>query len=299
MGCKQEVKQVQLEAAEITWGKSACRKIVTVADETDSLDGVFVTLKAFNPEGEEVSYVIGKGADAGEGEINVEFLTGSSAEVVAQAFVDAINGIEDRPFIAELEGSTIHALNRFRGKVQNESMGDTGFDYELEIEGVLIDMGSTEGAVELSLEVNLFDVTTNQTGELVIDQIYQGASASISADFLEVTRERFDTLIGEVTGDSVTPENGEKVSGFGQSRLFQTLRGLGGQLVLHPIRLPKSDRSRDVTFWNSAPIVNGLNFDGTAPQALQVEFNAYLESRKDERINLWAKGDWTQEGLDA
>lgn len=299
MACKTETRQITLEAASISWGKQGCRSFVTLADDSDSLDGEFITIVGFDPEGEKTEYVIGKGADTGEGEIDVTFATDATAPEVAEAFADAINGISDKPFVADFDGDKLHVLNRFRGKIENESVSGTGFEYDLEIEGVLVDMGSTEGAVELGLEVNLFDVTTNQTGELIIDQIYQGASATISAEFVEVTRERFDTLIGEVTGDSVTPMGGDKVSGFGQSRLFQSMRSLGGQLVLHPIRLPKEDKSRDVTFWNSAPIVNGLNFDGTAPQALAVEFNAYLDDRKDEKINLWAKGDWTQEGLDA
>lgn len=299
MKCKTETRQITLEAASITWGKQGCRSFEVVADVADSLDGEFITLVGFDPEGERTEYVIGKGADTGEGEIDVVFDTAATAEEVAEAFADAINGIADKPFIASFEGDKVHVFNRFRGKIEDESMGGTGFSYDLEIEGVLVDMGATEGAVELALEVSLFDVTTNQTGELIIDQIYQGASATISADFVEVTRERFDTLIGEVTGDSVTPAAGEKVSGFGQSRLFQSMKSLGGQLVLHPIRLAASDKSRDVTFWNSAPIVNGLNFDGTAPQALSVEFTAYLDDRKNEKVNLWAKGDWTQEGLDA
>lgn len=297
MGCKTETKQIKLEAASVTWGKQACREITTVSDSSDSLDGQLITLEGFSPAGEKVVYLIGKGADTGEGEIDVVFDTDASAIEVAEAFATAIDALPE--FRAESDGDEIYIFNRFRGKVENESIGSTGFDYDLKIEGILVDMGATEGAIELSIDTNLFDVTTDQTGELVIDQIYQGASATVTADFIEVTKERFDTLVGEVTGASITPMGGQKVTGFGQSRLFQSMRELGGQMVLHPIRLPQEDRELDVIFWNSAPLIDGLTFSGTAPQALSVEFNAYLDESKDKKINLFAKGDWTQDGLDA
>ena len=297
MGCKVQTKEIKLEAARVTWGKQACRKITAVADDTDSLDGEFITLEGFDSDGVKTSYVIGKGA-LGE-QIDVSFATDADAPTVSEAFVDAINGITGSPFVAEQDGASFHVLNRFRGKVEDESMGDTGFTYNLEVSGVLVDMGDTEGAIELSIDTTFFDVTTNQNGELVIDQLYQGAASVISADFVEVTKERFDTLVGEVVGDSLTPDGGTKVTGFGQSRLFQSMKALSGKLVLHPIRLPNSDKGSDVVFWKSAPIVDGLNFDGTAPQALSVSFNAYLDDSKNEKINLWARGDWTQEGLDA
>jgi hypothetical protein len=106
-------------------------------------------------------------------------------------------------------------------------------------------------------------------------------------------------LVGSVTGDSVTPVAGTTVTGFGESRLFQSLVALGGVMILHPIRLPNTDRSNDWVFWRSAPKLNGLNFDGTAPQAMDITFEAYLDRGVNKKINLVAKGDWAQEGLDA
>lgn len=291
----------QLEASDVTWGRAACREIEFVADVADSLDDVFIQIDGYDAAGTKTRYAIGKGTDpaiAGTTFVPVTFATAATAAEVAAAFKTAIDGISGGNFKTSLAGTVLTVTNRFIGAT-DEDMGTSGFTYTLGLAGVRVELGKTSDAISIALEVSVLDITSNQTGGIIATQVFQGASASLSGTFIEINKERFDALVGSVTGDTVTPMAGTSVTGFGESKLFQALDVLGGQMILHPIRLPASDRSADYIFWKSAPLVNSISFDGTAPQGMEIEFNAYLDPSKDAKINLFARGDWSQEGLDA
>lgn len=292
----------RLEAATAVWGKNACRSITFVADDTDSLTDEFITIQGYDPQGVATTYVVGKGTDPvtpGTTFVAVTFVTDATAAVVAAAFETALEGITGAPFTVTGTGTERHIRNRFIGAVAGESIGTSGFTLESTTTGIRIDLGSSDGALDLSFEVNAFDVTTNQSGSIVLSQIYQGASVSLSGSFIEIDKSKYDVLVGEVTGDSVTPMSGTKVTGYGESRLYQALDELSGTLILHPIRNAATNYADDFVIWKCAPLVNSANFDGTALQAFAIEFNGYLDPLKDKKINLLSRGDWTQVGLDA
>lgn len=292
----------RLEAATVVWGKNACRSITFVADATDSLTDEFITLQGYNPQGVATTYVVGKGTDPatpGTTFVSVTFATDATAAAVASAFETALEGITGAPFVVSGTGAQRHIKNRFIGAVSGETIGTSGFTLESTTTGVRIDLGATDGGIDLSTEITAFDVTTNQTGSLILSQIYQGATVNVSASFVEINKEKYDALVGEVTGDSLTPGGGTKVTGYGESRLYQALDALSGTLILHPIRNAATNYADDFVIWKCAPLVNSANFDGTALQGFAIEFNGYLDPSKDKKINLLTRGDWTQAGLDA
>lgn len=291
-----------VEAATAVWGKKACRTILAVADVADSLTDEFITVQGVSPTGVVTTYVVGKGTDPatpGTTFVSVTFATDATAAAVASAFVTALDGITGKPFKVSSVSGLITLQNRFIGAVSGESIGTSGFTLETAQSGIRVELGSTEGSLDFSTEVNLLDITTNQTGGIVVDQIFQGGSVTVSGAFTEITKTKFDQLIGGSTGDTITPMSGTAVTGFGESKLFQSLFDFGGTLILHPIRLPSTDYSADVVVWKCAPVLESTAFDGTAVQAFNISFNGYLDASVDTKINLWAKGDWTQEGLDA
>jgi hypothetical protein len=301
-----------LEAAKVKWGKTHCRTLVAVANTANALAGRYLPVNFLNPNLVETrGYVWFNDGVATDptpsgftriGEVSVT--SGDTASVVAYALKTALDAAVVTGIIKAFKpslvtGAVIQVENKFIGSITDESDPDTtGITRTTLVAGVGLDLGATLEGIELALEAQSVDITSNQTGGIIASQIYTGSSASLALSLIEVTKERFDILVGQVTGDSVTPVGGTSVTGYGESRLFQSLDDLGGQLILHPIRLPDSDYSSDVIFWKSAPKPQSLNFDGTAPQALSVEFMAYLDVSKDKKINLFAKGNWTQE-LDA
>lgn len=298
-----------LEAASVRWGKQHCRTFTAVANTADALDGLYLPINYLDPNlTETLGYIWFDGAGAGVdptpagltliGAVSLPGGSETAAQVAAamKVTLDANNNFKT----STVSGDDITVENRFIGAVSAEADPDTtGISNSVITAGIGIDLGDTVDAIELALETNSVDIQSNQKSGIIADQLYTGSTATLTCNFIEVTKDRFDLLVGEVTGDSVTPGGGTKVVGFGESRLFQSLLDLGGQLIVHPIRLPSTDYSADVVFWKSAPKPSSLNFDGTAPQQLSVEFVAYLDSGIDTAINLFAKGDWTQDGLEA
>lgn len=298
-----------LEAARVKWGKTHCRTITAVANTGNVLAGAYLPVNYMTPNLVEVTGYVwfddGVAVDPAPAGLTlidaVPVVSGDAATVVAASLktvLDAhvVSGTTKAFKTTSTSGAELTVENKFIGAITAETDADTtGFTFEVLIEGSGLDLGATSDGIELSLEAQVVDITSNQTGGIIASQVYTGSSASLTLNLLEVSKERFDLLVGSVTGDSVTPSGGTKVSGYGESRLFQSLDDLGGQLILHPIRLPDSDLSSDVIFWKSAPKPQTLNFDGTAPQVMAVEFTAYLDLSKDKKINLFAKGDWTQD----
>ena len=297
----------QLEAATARWGRVECRTVTTVADSSGSLNDTYFDLNMVGADFSEQQYYVwfnvsAAGVDpavSGKIGIQVAIATDATAEVVATAIEAAVNLLDKEVFVS-VSGSVITFENQIQGAITAEAdSGSTGFTLVQAAAGVTVDLGATSGALELTSSTEVVDITSNQTGSIIGSQIYVGSAVEISMSLIEVTKERFDILVGEVTGDSVTPVSGTKVTGYGESRLFQALDELGGQLILHPIRLAVTDKSSDVVFWKSAPKPESLNFDGTAPQELAVSFTAYLDSAYNSAINLYSRGDWTQKGLRA
>jgi hypothetical protein len=172
---------------------------------------------------------------------------------------------------------------------------DSTFTLEVDREGFGGDLGRTKEGIEVSFEATTFDVQANQTGTLLLDQIIQGTSASLSASFLELTTERLATIIGKGFGDAFTPGGGTELIGFGTSKNFQSSFDQGGKLILHPIRLEESDRSRDVVFHKTLPLPESINYDGTDSQALSVSFTALQDDSKRSEISVFSIGDWKQD----
>lgn len=294
------------EAAQLRWGRQHCRTWETVADSSDSLNDTYLDLNLINYSFEEEQYYIwfntGAGTDpeiANKTGVEVSLSTDDDAATVAAAIVSAIDAA-DIPVFASSSAGVVTLTNQVQGAITAETdSGSTGFTLEAGTTGLSVELGGTEGAVEVAFNIESSTITSNQTGNIAAAEIFQGASAEISATLIEITKERFDTLLGEVTGDSVTPASGTKVAGFGESRLYDALDELGGQLILHPVRLEVTDKSRDLIFWRSAPKLESLAFDGTAVQSMPVVFTAYLDRSYNTAINLFARGDWTQKGLTA
>jgi hypothetical protein len=300
-----------LEAARVKWGKLHCLSVTTIANTANVLAGDYLILTYFSPNLVETrgylwfdDGVATDPAPAGLTLIDaVPVTSGQSATDVAGTIKTVLDNFlvsSYKPLkVVSRTGAVLVIENKFIGKpTVAAAAGTSGFALEVLVEGVGLDLGATSEGIELAMEAQTVDITSNQTGGIIASQIYTGSSASLSMSLLEVSKDRFDVLVGQVTGDSVTPVSGTSVVGYGESRLFQSLDSLGGQLILHPIRLPETDYSSDVIFWKSAPKPQTLNFDGTAPQTLAVEFTAYLDMSKNPKINLFAKGDWTQD-LDA
>ena len=98
--------------------------------------------------------------------------------------------------------------------------------------------------------------------------------------------ERWEALIGEGYGAT----EGASV-GYGTSKLYNSSFSFAAQLSGHPVRLPLSDRSADVTMWKTAPNMNSISYSGSEVQAAEFSFVALKDSTKPSTIDLFTRGD--------
>lgn len=306
MVCK--TQKYFFEAGLVRFGREHCRSVTTVADVAGSLGGTYFDLNAQDPtfESEQKHYVwFNTGADtdpeiSGKTGIEVTISSGDTAAEVASAIVTAINAMTTNFFRAKLApGKTdkVEIGNRFGGAITAETdSGTTGFTFAVDLKGIGGALGRTADGIELALSTESGDVITNQTGANVNAQIYQGATAEVTANFVELDESKLRSLFA-VVGDELENSGGDYLVGGGESKLFQDLSVLGGQLVVHPQRLALSDRSRDLVLWSSAPKPSSINFDGTALQQLSTSFTGYLDERYNKKVNLYCIGEWTEKDV--
>jgi hypothetical protein len=303
MACAIKKEQtIKLEAAQVYWGKEQCRVILVPDDVDSSLNGQNFKIQSISPSGEITKYYVlltdGTAVDPEYPDhikIEVTFVPDSTGVVISPLITNALSVVNDL-FTETLDGFFAHIKNKWIGAVEDDFSAAPDFEVTIS-EGIGGFLGRTSEGIEVTIETQSTEITSNQTGEIILDEIGQGQSANCSASFIELSKERLEAMIAGAVGGTHTPSGGTKLIGGGSSKLFQSLKELGGKLILHPQRLPLTDRSEDFVFWKSAPKPESINYSGTDVQALSVTFNAYLDDSKPAEINLFAIGDWSQTSL--
>lgn len=297
IGTNKKVVDAKLEAATLFFGRGQCRKITFVADVAGSLDGTYFDLNVIDGEGNEVLGYVYYGADpaiAGKTGYPATISNDDDAAAVAAATNTALASVG---VFTSLSGSELSIENHYPAAITAETdSGSTGFTFLVESAGYGGLLGSTSEAVSVSTEVTTVDVVANQFGSQILDQVISGVSVSISASLLEMTQERWESILGNGVG-SVNEDGSSNVVGLGDAKNFQNLSDQDGRLIIHPKRLASTDRSADWVMWRSAPVPESFDFDGNALQSLAVTFTGYLTSNRDASINLFCRGDWTQSEL--
>lgn len=293
---------IRLEAVDAYFGKKHCRTVQTVADVADSLLDAYFDLNYTNAEFVEVQgyvYFDTDPAIAGKTAFGpVARTTGDSAAVIATAIkttLDASSALVATSVTSDVV--TIENRAPFAITAETDS-GATGFTFAVARAGSGAKLGKTaEGGSSVTMEAQTFEVRADQTGQNLLDDISIGTNASIEMGIIELTKTQFDLLIGSAAGDVVTGSS-SNITGYGESRLYQSMKSLGGMLVLRPIRLSGDlDYTSDVVFHSCAPMPADLNYSGSDAQVLNVSFKPYLDSGINEKVNLIAFGDWTQDEL--
>jgi hypothetical protein len=294
--------EIKLEAVSVKFGREECRKVTFVDDVAGSVSGQYFDLNTLDADQVETKYyVLFEGdtppvdpAPVGKTKITVRFADDDDAATIATSFLGELAALD---LNASQSGAEVIYENSDIGKISIEDKSNAAlFTFEILASGLGGDLGSTaEGGSTLNIETQSVELKADQTGQVVLGEIYTGSTASVEMSLIEMTKERWETIVGSVTGDVFEPTSGTRLVGQGTSRLYQNLFNLGGKLILHPIRLDKADRTEDITFWKSAPKPSSVSFSGQDIQGMEVTFTAYNDSSKPASVSLWAQGDYKQE----
>jgi hypothetical protein len=301
MACEVRTASIFLEAATIKWG---AENLVCVTPDDTNTGGEYWLLSSPTTDyyvWTDINDASVDPAVAGRTGVEVDVPTSYTVSDYITAVIAALEAVVESGdpvfrVAASSDGLSFSVENVDIGEPNAAAAdGDTGWTIETDKAGFGGDLGRTKEGIEVAQEVTLFDVTANQTGPQLLDQIIQGTNASLTASFLELTLERLKNIIGNGFGDVFTPGGGTDLVGFGTSKNFTSSFNTGGKLILHPVRLAESDRSRDVVFHKTVPVPESLNYDGTDTQALACSFNALVDETKRAEISVYSIGDWKQD----
>jgi len=297
-----------LEAAELLYGPTYCRSWQLTADSssdtnTGYLDVNYVIFSDANGLEEVEGYIWfnvgGAGVDPAPAGKNLvaeaAYAADATAEERVDAIVSALDALPSNPFFyyKKTAADTIVFDNCYMLEQTAELESSANATLSVLREGFGKLFASSKEGIVISSETSAFDVTSNQTGELVLDRILQGTSLSAEAAVLDVSQESKEALIGKGSGDIVDLGGGVNAVGLGESKLFQNASDIGGRLILHPIRLSRTDRSSDFVMWNTVAQLTELAFDGTDTQSIGASFGANLDSAFKKQINLCVFGsEW-------
>lgn len=294
-----------LSAADVSWGRRE-RTCVTVGVAATALDGNYFLIDAPASAGGSVTEfyvwfdldaVSTDPAPAGKTAIEVDVVTGDLASDVASKLQIALEaqGLL-RAKLDSVDNTIVIIDSEYIGKITTAAADvDTTFTFEQNVIGVGGDLGKTSGGVSIAMESTSVQILSDQTGQLPLDEFTTGNTVEVTMSLLEMTPERWETVVGSVTGDTFTPSGGTQLVGYGDSRLYSSLLDLGGELVLHPSRFDASDRTRNITMWKSSPKPASINFSGEEPQVMEITFTGLLNNEVESAINLFAFGDNEQE----
>lgn len=298
MTCR-SAANIKIEPMELSYSQKPHNCVQAVANVADSLDGTHWFLNATPSSG--IDYYVwydgaaaADPAPAGRTAITVVVTPDESAAQIAtltSAAIDAVVDFTSQPTNSDaskfiVKGST------YEPWVEPTDV-DAGFSFEVEHVGFEHFWGFTVGDLELASDQLLLDITASQRGPEIITQIIQGMNVTMSVAFEEVTDSNLNRLIRDTTGGSCTVSATELI-GYGVGQTGDNVLSRSARLILHPVRLPASDRSDDWALLLSYPKMDSIVFSGESPQIINATFSAFedefIASACDD-VNKLVKGD--------
>lgn len=231
--------------------------------------------------------------------VSVEYGAGATAAAIATAFAAAIGGTTG--FDATADGLIVTSVRTAVGSATDSTEGDAGAFISLTKtqDGKDVYLGLLSGDVVVTTEEATLELVAHQTGTTVRADLRQGVNATVALTIQESDNGLRKSLYTGSAGGSFTPGGGTEVFGWGSLKQGLSTITDAARLIMHPVALDAADKSRDLCFWKSYPLISTLTFSGENPETMEVEFKCYLDDHKPEGVNLFAFGDHTQSGITA
>jgi hypothetical protein len=279
-------EKITLEPMDLFWGRRQKDTITFVNDTAGSEAGKYFTIgdaDYFWLDDGIVSDPTPGGAFVNSNAIS--YSQGDDAATIAAAAalaVDAVVGFNAASSLAEMTYEQDEA-----GAVTGLVDGDTGYVITNVITGDGRDLGGS-GPVEVSFSVDATDIQATQLGTQILDQVVTATNLELSMELLELTKENWDLILGEVIGDKKTVGLDE-LTGLGESKRFKNMSQFSRELRLKPVG--SSDDSRNLHFWKVYPIIDNVNYAGDDISKMSLTWRALRDTNKDDKVNLMVFGD--------
>lgn len=285
-------ENIQLVPVDVFTGLRNKDTVQCVADVSDSLNNTYFEFESSDIDGTVSQFYAwfntGAGSDpggTGTG-IEVSISTNDSAVAVATALDAALTADAGR-FSNSRTTDTVTIESGMMGAVTAANdAGSTGFTFTSVTVGERFEFGATDD-VSVTVEFGSVDVTASQLGETLLDSIQNSSNLTITVPAKEAVAALFKETLGSVDGDILTVGSDE-IIGVGESKRFQNLKQYSKELVLRPSN--ESDLANAWAVWRARPNLTGLNFSGSELQVLELEFTAFRDSSRPEKVSVAGRG---------
>jgi len=236
-------------------------------------------------------------AVAGKTEIEVNISAGDLKKDVALAVVAAINAVSGLKAIVDPKnsGRVILKVLEYAAGTPAANGNLTGHSFQSVHVGFSHDFGFTDGDIEPTLDQQLLDITAHQSGTEILTSIVTGMNAEFSISLKQYSDDNLKRLVEDTTGGAYTPSGGTKIQGYGSGQNFKSVLEKAGRLILHPVAVLDSDKSKDVCFWLAYPKMDSITFSGENPTLVNVTFRVFRDEFINSVADKVAFGDHTQE----
>lgn len=298
------VSNIKIEPLDVTFGETLAQaqKITCVADVSSSLNNQYFMFYDVDGTKRYAWFnVATAGTDpsvSGATAAPVALSANATSTAVATALaavLDALSG-----YTASSDGAVVTLTHVATGyaKAAHDGAATTEFAFEVVSYGdTALDLGYIEGDIEMTLEGQMVEVTSHQTGTDILTHINTGSNVSIGLTLKEVSAANLRKVLLSY-GDSHLPTgtgaSATEVYGWGSSTQFKQTLNRSRKLYLHPRVLNAADKSRDLTFWKAYVMPDSLTFSGENVQMLPVNFTIYPDLSKNAKIQKFCYGDASQ-----
>lgn len=157
-----------------------------------------------------------------------------------------------------------------------------------------VDLGATEGGLEVSFMQESVELKADQYGAHIIDAFKVGCGIEdITVTLLETDHVKISALFDPI-GGQFTPAAGTEVYGMGTGNNFSLMSASAQKLVFHPTANGALVLGDDLAFWKAVPVPGSLSYSGEDMSKATITFKIYPDLTKHAAVQYMAIGDHTQ-----
>lgn len=155
------------------------------------------------------------------------------------------------------------------------------------------DLGATNGDTTFSIEEQTQEVTSPQTGDMILDEINRGSTVSASFELKDTSADSVRQAIGFYGTIIVTDDAASKViAGHGTKRLYKSTLPNATKLVFRPTKNAEDENpAEDFTIHKARLKLGEITFSAEDELVLPIEVIGLLDQTKTSAVNLWSYGD--------
>lgn len=156
-----------------------------------------------------------------------------------------------------------------------------------------VDLGATNGDTTLTVDEQLVDITSPQTGDFVLEEIRKGLTATAGFELKDTSVASMRRALNFYGETIVTDDAASKViTGYGSKNLFKSTSDVATKLIFRPLKyVADANPSEDLTLHKAKLKLGELTFSAENELVLPVEAKAYLDQSKSAAVNFMSYGD--------